>query len=68
MATEHAELNRQHFDKQAAVYEEKPYILEWASKVDTVLQRELPSLGADAACLDFGCGKCDALLDAACDI
>jgi hypothetical protein len=64
MAADHAELNKQHFDKHAAVYEDKPYIIEWASKVDIVLQRELTSLPADATCLDFGCGECDALLAA----
>lgn len=58
MAGDNVEVNKQHFDKEAAAYEDKPFILEWASNVNAVMQRELSSLPADAACLDFGCGEC----------
>ncbi len=64
MAADNVEANKQHFDKEAAAYEDKPFTLEWAANVDAVMQRELSSLPADAACLDFGCGECHVVLAA----
>mmetsp|Transcript_8933 Transcript_8933/g.19067 ORF Transcript_8933/g.19067 Transcript_8933/m.19067 type:complete len:255 (+) Transcript_8933:82-846(+) len=50
------EKNKAHFDKQAATYDEKPYIRDWASSSFELVKERTPGAASTASCLDFGSG------------
>lgn len=52
----HTKANVEHFNKEAAAWDEKPYILEWAAKLNSLLNQYLTLDPAHTTVIDFGCG------------